>query len=202
MTAGLMLLSKPMIRLLYEWGQWDSFSTEITSRALLFLSIGMVGYGVQTVLSRAFYAVQNGRIPLLTGAVSILVNILLCRLLSDSMDVAGLALASSVSALVSALLLLLPMQRQAGGIVDRAFRVDLLKILLACVLMSAAVYPLRQALSAALPDGVSGRILMVLLPALAGVAVYLAAAWLLKISIMQKGLSAVKSRLRRKGEQR
>ena len=51
------------------------------------MSLGMVGYGLQNILSRSFYAEQNGRAPVLSGIVSIAVNLLLCLLLTKPMDV-------------------------------------------------------------------------------------------------------------------
>ncbi len=195
MTVGLMLLAKPVIRLLYEWGNWDAFSTEITSRALLFLSIGMIGYGIQCVLSRAFYAQQNGRVPLLAGAVSILVNILLCRLLSSSMDVAGLALASSVSSVVSALLLFLPIKKRWPELLPKDFWQDLGKILAASLLMAGAVYGGEQVLASAVGDGVISRIVLVLLPALIGAALYILLTWIMKVSTLRKGVDLLRKRM-------
>ena len=65
MAAGLAVLSRPVVRLLYEWGSWGETSTELTAGALTFLSLGMLAYGVQIILSRAFYAEQKGGVPLL-----------------------------------------------------------------------------------------------------------------------------------------
>ena len=197
MTVGLMLLAKPVIRLLYQWGNWDDFSTDITARALLFLALGMIGYGVQNVLSRAFYAKQNGKVPLVTGIVSVGLNLLLCQLLYRSMDVAGLALASSVSALVSGLLLLIPLRGELQDILDRSFRRDSGKMLLSAAVMALAVWGSRVGLQSLLSDGVTGRMLLVLLPVLAGVAVYLLLTYLLRVSVLDMGLTILKNRLRR-----
>ena len=93
---------------------------QITARALCFMSLGMVGYGIQNVLSRAFYAQQNGKTPMISGAISILVNLLLCLLLSQRLDVAGLSIATAASSTVSAVLLLIPMMRKYPGALDRA----------------------------------------------------------------------------------
>ena len=140
MMAGLVLLAEPLVRLLYEWKSWDSFSTEITSRALIFMSLGMVGYGVQNVLSRAFYAEQDGKTPLISGAISIGVNLVLCLLLTDRLDVAGLGLATAVSATVSAIVLLIPTIRRYPQALDKAFWSGVLRMVVAAAVMSGAVY--------------------------------------------------------------
>jgi putative peptidoglycan lipid II flippase len=181
MTAGLMLMSTPLVRLLYEWKSWDSFSTQITARALAFMALGMVGYGVQNVLARAYYAGQDGKTPLISGAISIVVNLILCLLLTDKLDVAGLSLATAVSATVAALVLLIPTVKKYPKIFDRAFWLGLLKMLLATALMSLVVFGVYRAVLGVLSDGLVGRILVLGLPAAAGIVVYFAAAWLLKL---------------------
>ena len=62
----------------------------------MFFAIGMLGYGFQIIISRAFYAEQNGKTPFIAGLISIVINIILCALLVDKMSVSGLALASSI----------------------------------------------------------------------------------------------------------
>ena len=105
MSAGLMVLSRPLISFIYGGGAFDDFSVSITSQGLFWVSLGMTGYAVQNILSRAYFARQKGKVPLAAGAASILVNVLLCMALAQRMGVAGLALSSAVSSTVYALLL-------------------------------------------------------------------------------------------------
>lgn len=63
MAAGMMTLARPMVSFLYGGGAFDEFSVNITSQALVWVSLGMVGYGLQNILSRAYFAQQNGRTP-------------------------------------------------------------------------------------------------------------------------------------------
>lgn len=114
MSAGLTAVARPLISLIYGGGAFDAFSTEITASALAWMSLGMTGYAVQNILSRAYFARQQGRVPLIAGGGAILVNLLLCRALTHRFQVAGLALSSAIAATVYALLLLLPLQRSRG----------------------------------------------------------------------------------------
>jgi putative peptidoglycan lipid II flippase len=193
MTAGLMVLSTPLVRLLYEWKSWTAFSTQITARALRFMCLGMVGYGVQNVLSRAFYAGQDGKTPLVSGILSIGVNLVLCLALSGSLDVAGLSLATALSSIVAAVVLLVPTLRRYPGIFHRAFALGLLKMLLATGLMAVVVAGVYLGLRQVLPDGLLGRVLVLCLPTLCGVVVYFLAALLLRM----KELDALKGHLRK-----
>ena len=115
MSAGLMVLSRPLISFIYGGGAFDDFSVSITSQGLFWVSLGMTGYAVQNILSRAYFARQKGKVPLAAGAASILVNVLLCMALAQRMGVAGLALSSAVSSTVYALLLDIPLELRGEG---------------------------------------------------------------------------------------
>ena len=194
MMAGLVLLAEPLVRLLYEWKSWDSFSTEITSRALIFMSLGMVGYGVQNVLSRAFYAEQDGKTPLISGAISIGVNLVLCLLLTDRLDVAGLGLATAVSATVSAIVLLIPTIRRYPQALDKTFWSGVLRMVVATAVMSGAVYAVYRLLSGWLSDGLVGRVLVLGIPTAVGIGVY----FLVALALRLPEMDLVRRRLRKK----
>lgn len=194
MMAGLVLLAEPLVRLLYEWKSWDSFSTEITSRALIFMSLGMVGYGVQNVLSRAFYAEQDGKTPLISGAISIGVNLVLCLLLTDRLDVAGLGLATAVSATVSAIVLLIPTIRRYPQALDKTFWSGVLRMVVATAVMSGAVYAVYRLLSGWLSDGLVGRVLVLGIPTAVGIGVY----FLMALALRLPEMDLVRRRSRKK----
>ncbi len=181
MMIGLMTLSQPIVRLMYEWGEFGSFSTKITSRALFFFSLGMLGFGVQTILSRAYYAAQDGKTPFYSGLVSIFVNIVLCLLLVEKMDVGGLALASALSSTVSALFLLVPMQRKNKGLISKGFLIDIVKMMFAAGVMAVAVVWLRNGLLHFLSDGLIIRVLVVGIPAGMGVLIYMVLTYALRL---------------------
>lgn len=175
MSAGLVTLARPLVSFIYGGGQFDAFSIDITASGLAWVSLGMVGYAVQNILSRAYFAKQDGRTPLLAGAVSIAINLLLCIVLTDRLQVAGLAIASAVSSTVYALFLLLPLERQ-GRVFNVRFWLDLIKMLLATLLMALAVFAAGRGLGTVLPAGKLGELLTLGLCAVGGAIVYFTAA--------------------------
>lgn len=181
MMVGLMTLSRPIVRLMYERGEFGSFSTEMTARALFFFSLGMLGFGVQAILSRAYYAAQDGKTPFYSGLVSILVNIVLCSLLVEKMDVGGLALASALSSTVSALFLLVPMQRKNKGLISKGFLIDIVKMVMTAGIMAVVVVLLRNGLLHFLTDGLITRVFVVCVPAGVGVLIYMGLTYALQL---------------------
>ena len=198
MTVGLMLLAKPLVQLLYQHGTWGEDSTLITSQALTFLTLGMVGYGIQNVLVRAFYAEQNGKVPMLTGAVSIVLNIALCCILSPLMGIAGLALATALSSTASALLLLVPISRRLPGLFDRSFLQDIGKMILCTAVMGILVRLADSALSGLLAYSTVSVAAELIVSVLVGVAAYFLLAKILKIPELRQVLSMFLRR-RKKG---
>lgn len=90
---------------------------------------------------------------MISGAISILVNLLLCLLLSQRLDVAGLSIATAASSTVSAVLLLIPMMRKYPGALDRGFWIAILKMAACTAGMAAAVWGTGQCLKLWLADG-------------------------------------------------
>ena len=197
MSAGLMAVAKPLISFLYGGGAFDEFSVEITSGALRLVSLGMAGYAVQNILSRVYFARQNGRVPLITGGISILVNVGLCMTLTDTMQVNGLAAASAVSATVYGLLLLIPLMREDKRLLDGGFLADLVKMLLATVIMFVVVTAAGGAAQVLLPGGKLGVLLGLGISALAGVAVYFIVSYVLKLEEARMSAALVKRLLKR-----
>jgi len=172
LSAGLTALAGPLVSFFYGGGAFDAFAVELTSSALSWLSLGMAGYAVQNILSRACFARQEGAAPLIAGAVSIAVNLILCMGLSGPWGVKGLAAASAASSTVYALLLLLPMERRQGGLLDRGFLLEVLKMLGAAAAMGLCVVWMREAALGVLPQGHVGELLCLGLCAVLGAALY------------------------------
>lgn len=198
MSAGLMIAARPLVSFLYGGGAFEETAIRITSTSLVWLSLGMTGYAVQNILSRAYFAQQNGRGPLVAGALSILVNVLLCMALTGPFQIAGLAFSSAVSSTVYALLLLLPMEFRGEGVLDRSMVLDLLKMLAATVVMALCAGGALSYATGLLPDSKLGELLCLGMCALSGVVVYFLLSLLLGLQEAKMSLSLVK-RLGKRG---
>lgn len=176
MTAGLFVMAEPIVDFIYGGGEFDAFSVMITSRALMYMSLGMIGYAAQAVLCRVFFAEQNGKVPLIAGAVSIGANIVLCVLLTERFDVAGIALASAVSFAINGLLLALPLQKRGVGFFNKKFMLDMGKTIVSAVIMAAAAYLTRNALAG------FGKLIVLVISVAVGVIVYFVITLVLRVS--------------------
>ena len=68
-SALMFLLSVPIITFLYESGQFTHADTLATAPALKALSLGIFAWSCQSLLTRGFYALQNSKVPVVSGAI-------------------------------------------------------------------------------------------------------------------------------------
>ncbi len=172
MTVGVMVLSNPIITIIYQRGDFTSSDTAITGGALLYFSLGMFGYGMQTIISRAFYADKDGKVPFISGMISIVINYILCRLLVGKMSVSGLALASSISSILYGLSLYIPLKMKYKNADTHGFGKSVVKMILCSAIMGLCVIPVRNLLWN--PEaGIMMKIITIGVSVAVGVAVYI-----------------------------
>ena len=72
-ACGLVVLSTPIIRLIYERGLFSPTSTDMTAFALIGYSIGLTGYAAIKVLSPSFYALDDAKTPMMVSLTSVVI---------------------------------------------------------------------------------------------------------------------------------
>jgi putative peptidoglycan lipid II flippase len=151
-TVGLMVLSQPIMALLFQWGRMTEHDTVMSAAALSLYAPGLIGYSVVKLASPSFYALRDPRTPVTVSVISIVVNLILNVWLFQVMGFLGLALGTGIAATVNAVILLVLLSKRIGGVdaarIWRAF----FKITVASAVMGAGVYALDSWLMAALPD--------------------------------------------------
>ena len=139
-TIGILILAEPMVRIFFQRGAFDSTATIMTSQALIFYSLGLVGASLRLMLNRVFYSFQDTKTPMINGALAVGLNIVLNLILIRFMDHAGLALATSISATFTTLLLFLSLRKKIGPMGIRRYLICFMKTLFASMVMGIIVY--------------------------------------------------------------
>ena len=75
-AAFLMVLAEPVVRLLFQRGQFNAHSTHLVSIALFWFAFSLPFGGINLLLTRTFFAVQRPWIPTRLAAVNIVVDII------------------------------------------------------------------------------------------------------------------------------
>lgn len=121
-SVGLIMLARPIVSLLFERGQFTATVAQMTAWALIWYAAGLVGHSIMEVLTRAFYAQQDTRTPVIIGVVAMGLNVFFSILFSRWFDqigwlpLGGLALANSLATALEASALFIFMRRRLNGI--------------------------------------------------------------------------------------
>ena len=137
----LVILRVPIVRLFLGTGKFDWQDTLLTSLSLGMFSVSIFAQSLVHLLARAFYALHDTKIPVLTSLISVLVNIIAAILLvRTSLSVAGLALAASLANIVNAALLFTLLDQKIGGFDRKKTFVPATKIGFVSFAMGLAIY--------------------------------------------------------------
>jgi len=119
-TVGLVLFRTPIVRVLFERGQFTAADTAATAQALGWYAAGLVGFSGARIAAQAFYAVHAPSTAVKLGMLSVVVNVVAAVALMGPLAHGGLALASSVGAYVNFLALVWAARARFGGLQARA----------------------------------------------------------------------------------
>ncbi len=176
MTIGLILIGDNFIRVLLVRGSFDVENSIMTANAFAFYSSFMLAFGFIEVLNKAFYSLQNRRVPLMITIVVTCLNVIISFTV---VKVAGFiaipistAIAYFVGAIISAALFL---RNDKEGI--KRLLITLIKSLVAAVIMGVAIYGLGSVTS-------MGTTLGLFIGTAVGIIVYFFAITLLKEEIV------------------
>lgn len=139
-TVGLMVLSYPVVRAMYLQFAVTQENIHLISTILVFYCIGIVGYSAQQILNRGFYAVQDTKSPVTINAFVLLFNMIISFILVKLMAHRGLALAYSMSGLLSMIVLGMGLRHKIGRYGGRALAKAILQSLIASLVMGIVVY--------------------------------------------------------------
>lgn len=138
-SVGLVMIGRAVITIIFQGGQFNTESTDIVAGAFFWFSLGLVGYGLTEIVTRVFYAMQDTRTPVTTTVLTIILNVILARLLMDSMGVNGLALSLTVTTAAEALIMMAFLRQRTGKIFSEGFFSWLMRVLLAAGAMGVVI---------------------------------------------------------------
>jgi putative peptidoglycan lipid II flippase len=183
LTAITIVLARPIAAVFFQYGLFSGEATERTAGALVFFAIGLSGHIVVHVLTRAFYAMQDTRVPVAWAVIAVAINVPLMAILSGPMGVEGLALALSIAATLEVIGLAWALRRRIDSIDEAIVLRSALRSGLAALLAGVVMYLGLAAAQAWFADALAngaGRALVLLLLTAAGSAAYLLAATLMR----------------------
>lgn len=191
-TVGAMIFVEPIVRMLFGRGAFDEEAIAMTSQALFFLSIGMVGFGLHEILTRAFYALQDTKTPVVNATIGVVLNIVLNIILSRYLGIGGLSLATSISAIFTTVLLFVSLKKKIGSFGMRKIFITFGKICVASLVMGVVAKLSFHFLT----DGFLGQDLSLLVAMGVGTVTYFLIIYWMRIDDVEVMVQVVKGKLR------
>jgi putative peptidoglycan lipid II flippase len=115
-AVGLVALGEPVVRLLFQRGEFGAAEALYTSQALAGYAVGLPAFSATRLAAQTFYALGDTRTPVLVGFGSVAANVAFAVALMWPLEHAGLALASSLSSYVNVLGLCWLLRRRLGAL--------------------------------------------------------------------------------------
>lgn len=155
---ALAILGKPVIRILFERGEFTPYSTAITNSALFFYAFGLMAFGGVKLLVTAFYSMHDTVTPVRTAFKAVIINVVMSLILMWPLKLGGLALATSISAISNFIMLYTRLRSKVGDFGTRLIADSLVRVVLASCVMGIAL----KVFMVAFPDmGVPGLLVSI-----------------------------------------
>jgi len=171
-TVGLIMLGEPIIRVIFEHGRFDAFSTARTAEALTCYAVGLFGYAAVKIIVPVFYALDETRYPVIGSFLVFVANVVIILLTIDRLGHRALALSISLAMTGNFFFLAAMLYRKLGGFSIRYLLAALGKVAAASLALGLWLWAPRGWLVALLGRGLAGEIALLVLLIGSGVLVY------------------------------
>ena len=186
-SIGFILLNKEIISAFYERGKFNAVAVGITASAFLGYSLVLPFTGVRDILNSSLFSMQKTKVTTINGIVGVVVNIILSISLSKVFGIFGVAIASTVASMITAVLLFISTRKFVGHFDIFPMIIKLLKISLSSMVMILVLTLLNNMIN------LNNAILIILLNSLVGASIYLIACKILKIEELNELIDMIKN---------
>jgi putative peptidoglycan lipid II flippase len=180
-TIGLILLADPIIRIIFEHGNFSNIDTYKTAEALRFYALGLFAYASVKVMVPVFYALDDTRYPVIGSFLAVGANICIVLLSITSLQHKAMALSISGAMTVNFLFLGVILYRKLEGFSLSYLLTGLGKVLIGAIIMGLYLYWLGGVLNDWTQKGFFNELVGLFVLIVSGAALYGVALYLLKL---------------------
>lgn len=132
---GLVLVSYSFLKIVYLRGNFTVEDLRLTNMAFVFYTLGLIGYSIQELFNKVFFSIKNMKVPTICSFVCVVINIGLNSIFIHKLGMKGLALATSISITINAILLYIMIQVKGFKINNLKIFINTIKYLVASFVM-------------------------------------------------------------------
>jgi len=171
-AAAVLVLSEPMIRLVYERGEFGPESTDLVSTALFWFAFSLPFNGLFLLLTRTFFSLQKPWLPTGIAAGNLALTALFSALFYSPFGVGGIVAATAIATAASVVAQTVVLRSQIGRLELGRLASTAARVLLASAALAGASYGIWNLLDSELGRGLGGQIVSLGLALAAGAVVY------------------------------
>ena len=193
-SAAILVLSEPMIRVIYQRGEFTQAETEVVATALYWFAFSLPTNGMFLLLSRTFFGLQKPWIPTWIAGANLAVTAIASFLFYKPFGVAGIVGATAIATAASVMIQTVLLRNRLGGIEFGRFLQSCLRIVIASAVLAGVSYEIWDLLDQALGRGLVAQIIALGAGLGLGGAAYVAVCQLLKVPELDQVLALVRRR--------
>ncbi len=193
-AAAILALSEPMIRLVYQRGEFDPSQTTLVATALFWFSFSLPTNGLYLLQTRTFFSLQRPWMATGLAAVDLIVSALGALVLYKPFGTGGIVAGTGIGTTAAVVAQAVVLRRELGGLELRRLLSTGLRITLAAAALAAVGYGVWDVLDGALGRGLLGQIASLGTALALGGLVYVGAAKLLRIAELEQVMRLVRRR--------
>jgi putative peptidoglycan lipid II flippase len=180
-TAAILVLSEPMVRLVYERGEFDASQTELVATALFWFAFSLPFNGLFLLQTRTFFSLQRPWVPTAISAFNLAIATLAALALYSPFGVAGIVAATAIATAASVAAQGAVLRQALGGLELPRLISSSIRIAVAAAALAGVAYGVWFVLDDVLGEGLAGQIVSIGVGLTAGAAAYAAVLLALRV---------------------
>lgn len=177
---GVLCFRHELIEVAFGRGAFDSDAVQVTASLLGYYCVGLLFMAFRETLTKVYYSLQDMRTPAMNATIGVIINIILNLTLPFIFGVEGLAIATSITATIISVRLLIQLVKKYDDINLKRFGDNIRPIIISGVAMAIAVLGCDYLLN----DWSS--IVKLVVGTIVGGLIYLAAVWIFKTPVLNE----------------
>jgi putative peptidoglycan lipid II flippase len=193
-AAAVLVLSHPMIRLVYQRGEFTADQTTLVATALFWFAFSLPTNGVYLLQTRTFFSIQRPWMATGLAALDLVVSALAALALYKPFGVGGIVAGTGIGTTVAVIAQAVILRREFGGLELGRLLSTGMRIALASLALAAVSFGVWSALDQALGRSLGAQVVSLGTALVLGGAVYLGGAKLLRIGELEQVMRLLRSR--------
>jgi len=193
-AAAILALSDPMIRLIYQRGEFNPAETTVVATALFWFAFSLPTNGLYLLQTRTFFSLQRPWQATALATIDLVVSALAALVLYKPFGVGGIVAGTGIGTTTAVVAQAVILRREFGGLELRRLFSTALRITIAAAALAGVSWLVWDALDQTLGRGLGGQIVSLTAGLGAGGLVYVAIAKLLRVEELEQMTRLIRRR--------